>query len=213
MAASTTREVEVTVVRRGTRRVRVQAVATVLAGGALLAGCAGQPGAAALVDGQEISTARLAAATDELTPLFPEVSAQEVLGVLVLEPFVREVAQDNGVGPSDEEARALLEGVAAQQLGEEAAAGLELSETALAVGRYSLAASGLQEVADPEGAIADFQARVEEADIEINPRFGSFADLGVVAPTAPEWVVPAGGLADAAGDEGVTDGSSPAPTP
>lgn len=174
-------------------------VATVLATGGLLAGCSGQPGAAAVVDGRTITTAELAVAYEELAPLFNGARAQDVLGVLITEPYAVEVAQEAGTGVNDAEALALLRSVAERALGEDAGATAEFGPGALAVGRYSLAASALQE--DP-AAVTAYQDRVAAADIEVNPRYGAFTDdLQVAPPATPSWVVPAGGRdAAATGD-------------
>lgn len=193
-------------VRRTRGRVRV--VAAVVAAGGLLAGCSGQPGAAAVVDGRTITTAELATAHEQLAPLFAGVGAQDVLGVLITEPFAVEAAAGEGAGVNDEQALALLRSVAVRALGEEEGGALEFGPGALAVGRYSLAASALQEP-DAQAAVTAYQERVAEADIEVNPRYGEFTeDLVVAPPAAPSWVVPEGGRDAAASGE-----PTPAPTP
>lgn len=184
-------------VRRTRGRVRVVAV---LVAGGVLAGCSGQPGAAAVVDGRTITTAELAMAYEQLSPLFNGAGPQDVLGVLITEPYATRLAADNGVGVNDEEALELLRSVAVQALGEEEAADLEFGPGALAVGRYSLATSAMQDLPDAQEVVATYQERVLGADIEVNPRFGEFTDeLAVTPPAPPSWVVPAGGR-DASGE-------------
>ncbi|MFS0706094.1 hypothetical protein AB6N23_16415 [Cellulomonas sp. 179-A 9B4 NHS] len=212
-------------VRRGTRttrRARARSRATGAAAAALLAAglltaCAGHPGAAAVVDGEAVSTDDLTAALDDLTPVYPGVSPQGVLTILVTEPFLSQVAAARGVGVSDDQARAFLEQQAVQQLGEEEAARLDFGEQAVVVGRYSLAADAVQAAPDGQAAAEEYRQLVDDADIEVNPRFGTFQDVGVAPPTAPEWVVPEGGRAPAAGDGSGGDapgdpGATPAPT-
>lgn len=185
-------------------------VAAVVAAGGLLAGCSGQPGAAAVVDGRTITTAELAETHEQLAPIYNGARAQDVLGVLITEPFAAEVAAEAGVGVNDEQALALLRTVAVQALGEEKGAELEFGPGAIAIGRYSLATSALQDLDDPQAAATDYQERVAAADIEVNPRFGDFTDALVVAPpTTPSWVVPPGGR-DAAPADATP---APAPTP
>ncbi|GIG38650.1 hypothetical protein [Cellulomonas phragmiteti] len=192
-------------VRRTRGRVRVVAAAVVVGG--VLAGCAGQPGAAAVVDGRTITTAELATAYEQLTPIFNGAGPQDVLGVLITEPFAAQVAADEGVGVNDEQAMALLRQVAVQAVGEERGAALEFGPGAIAVARYSLAASALQDLPDAQGAAEAYQERVAAADIEVNPRYGEFTDDLVVAPpAAPSWVVPEGGRAAA-------DDATPEPSP
>ncbi|QCB94425.1 hypothetical protein [Cellulomonas shaoxiangyii] len=179
----------------------------------LLAACSGHPGAAAVVDGEAIRTDELRSALDDLAPVYPGVTAQGVLTILVTEPFLAEVAAARGLGVSDEQARAFLVQQAAQQLGEEEAAALDFGEEALVVGRYSVAADAVQGSPDGQAAAEEYRELLTEADIDVNPRFGTFQDAGVAPPATPEWVVPAGGRAPATpGDGGAGDGG-PAPTP
>ena len=169
-------------------------VAVAVVAGGLLAGCAGQPGTAAVVDGRAITTAELATAYEQLEPIFNGAGAQDVLGVLITEPFAAEVASEQGVGVNDEQALELLRSVAVQSLGEEKGRALQFGPGAIAVGRYSLAASALQGLPDAQAAAEEYQGRVAAADIEVNPRFGEFTDDLVVAPpTPPSWIVPDGG--------------------
>ncbi len=178
---------------------------------ALLAGCSGQPGAAAVVDGRTISTAELARAAEELKPIFNGAGTNDVLGVLINEPFATEVAAERGVGVSDQQALDLLRSVTEQALGEEAAADAEFGEGALAVARYSLAVTGLRDVPDAQDAMLEYQEKISAADVEVNPRFGDYTpETGVTAPTAPSWIVPEGGRGAATAPE---DGATPTPTP
>ena len=190
-------------------RGRVRLVTTTVVVGGLLAGCTGQPGAAAVVDGRAISTAELATTYEQLGPFFPGAGAQDVLAVLITEPFAAEVAADLGVGVNDQQALDLLRTVADQALGEGEGARVEFGPGAVAVGRYSLVASALQEVPDPQAAVAEYQERVAAADIEVNPRFGELTDDLVVAPpTTPSWIVSQGA------EPALPDGApEPAPTP
>jgi hypothetical protein len=178
---------------------------------ALLAGCTGQPGAAAVVDGRTISTAELATAAEQLKPIFNGGGANDVLGVLINEPFATEVAAERGVGVSDEQALDLLRSVTEQALGAEAAADAEFGEGALAVARYSLAVTGLRDVPDAQDAMLEYQEKITSADIEVNPRFGDYTpETGVTAPVAPSWLLPAGGRGAGAAPE---DGGAPVPDP
>lgn len=195
-------------VRRTRGRVRVVATVAVVAVGGLLAACSGQPGAAAVVDGRTITTAELATAYEELAPLFNGAGAQDVLGVLITEPFAVQVAADEGVGVNDEQALALLRDVAERALGAEEAAALEFGPGSLAIARYSLATSALQDLPDAQAVIEGYQERVLAADIEVNPRYGEFTEnLAVTPPVAPSWVVPEGGR------DAPTEEATPAPTP
>jgi len=185
-------------------------VAAVIAAGGLLAGCSGQPGVAAVVDGRTITTSELATAYEQLTPVFAGAGTQDVLGVLITEPFAAQVAAEHGVGVNDDQSLALLRSVAVQALGEEKGAALEFGPGALAVGRYSLAASALQDLPAAQEAATAYQELVAAADIDVNPRFGQFTeDLVVAAPTTPSWIVPEGGRV-ATSDDATGE---PSPTP
>ena len=91
--------------------VRAAGVLVALVTTAGLAGCAGQPGAAAVVDGTPIPTADVQAALTELSPYYQGATTTNLLAVLVQEPTVVELAEEKGVGVSDEDAQALLDSV------------------------------------------------------------------------------------------------------
>ncbi|GIG28912.1 hypothetical protein [Cellulomonas marina] len=174
--------------------------ATALAGLVLAAGltaCAGAPGAAAVVDGREIPTSDLQDVITEIGPLLGSATTAQVLAVLVQEPVVTQLAAENGVGVSDDQARSALEAALAS-------AGVtvdELSPASLSVGRYLAAATALQGLPDG-GAEAqeELLARVAEQDLEVNPRFGAVDERGTVtAPTALPWLVAPEAAAPAAG--------------
>jgi hypothetical protein len=152
-----------------------------------LAGCAGQPGAAAVVDGQAIPTADVQAALDELEPYFQGVTTTNVLAVLVQEPTVVELAEEKGVGVSDEQAQELLDQVVQQKV---AGATATFTEPSLAVARYSIAFTNLQDLPDAEAVGEQIDQRLRDLDVEVNPRFGSLADGNqIAAPTTPAWLV------------------------
>jgi len=165
-----------------------------LAGGAalvagLLGACAGTPGAAAVVDGDVISTSELQAANDQLRPLFPGVTLQAVLSVLIQEPVITELAQEHGVGVSDGDARALL-ATAATTNGVTLPA--DLAPGTVAVARYVKASTALSDGDDLEDVQQQFSERIAALDIELNPRFGTLdADANIGDPAAREWLVTA----------------------
>lgn len=205
-------------VRRGTRTGRrahartTAALAAALTVTGALGACSAQPGAAAVVDGEAIATDVLASAQEDLRPLFPGATTQDVLTILVTEPILTQVAAERGLGVSDEQARAFLDRAAEQQLGE-GAADLRFGDGAVAVARYSLAVEALQGAPDAQAAADEYRQRVAEADVEVNPRFGTFEEAVVTAPARPSWVVPEGGRAGGGGQDGPGEGATPAPTP
>ncbi|QGQ20143.1 hypothetical protein GC089_14165 [Cellulomonas sp. JZ18] len=204
-------------VRRGTwttRRARTRgtvALGAALLVGGLLTACSGHPGAAAVVDGEPLGTDVLTTAYEELSPVFPGVTTADLLTILVTEPLLSDVAAERGLGVSDEQARTFLEEAATQQLGE-AAGDVRFGDAAVAVARYSLAAQGLQGAQDAQAAADEFRQRVLDADIEVNPRFGTFEDTAVAPPARPSWVVPEGGRTAEGGQDSPEGTPVPAPT-
>lgn len=187
--------------------VRAAGVLVALATTAGLAGCAGQPGAAAVVDGTAIPTADVSAALEELAPWFQGVTTTNVLAVLVQEPTVVELAAEKGVGVSDEDAEALLAQVVQQKV---QGATATFTDPSLAVARYSIAYTNLQGLPEDEGIGDEIDARLRELDVEVNPRFASLADGNQVAEPVPApWLVTS--AAPAPDDESTEP--TPEPTP
>lgn len=173
-----------------------------------LAGCAGQPGAAAVVDGTAIPTSDVEAALTELLPWFQGVTTTNVLSVLVQEPTVVELAEEKGVGVSDEDAQALLDQVVKQKSADATAT---FTEPSLAVARYSIAYSNLEDLANASEIGEEIDTRLRALDIEVNPRFASLEEgFQIGAPVAPPWLVdPSSGPDDGAPQPEPT----PEPTP
>ena len=178
--------------------------AGVLAGG--LAGCSGTPGVAATVEGRTITTAQVGAAYEQLHPYLPAAASSDILAAMIQEPVYSRLADQAGSGVSDDAAVALLDQVvqqAAQANGTKAGPAPEWNEASVLVGRYVVALNNLGAASDPEAAAAATDA-MKAADIEVNPRFGSFDPNGMlVAPTAPAWIA----------KPGASDGGTPEPTP
>lgn len=168
-----------------------------------LAGCTGQPGAAAVVDGTAIPTADVEAALTELLPYFQGVTPTTMLSILVQEPTVVELAEEKGVGVSDEDARALLDQVVRQK---EADVSATFTEPSLAVARYSIAYTNLEELANGTEIGEEIDTRLRALDIDVNPRFASLEDdFQIGPPVRPSWIVDPTGADDSA--------PQPAPTP
>jgi len=198
--------------RRGRSLVAVQWRAGVRATGVLvalattvtLAGCAGQPGAAAVVDGTAIPTSDVQAALTELAPYFQGVTTTNVLAVLVQAPTVVELAEEKGVGVSDEDAQALLDSVVQQKV---KGATADFTAPSLAVAKYSIAYTNLQGLPDASDVGKEIDTRLRKLDVDVNPRFGSLTDGNQVAdPTTAPWMVKAKAPAP-------TDGATPEPSP
>ena len=193
---------------RWSARARAAGVLVALATTAGLAGCTGQPGAAAVVDGTAIATSDVEAALTELEPWFQGVTTTNVLAVLVQEPTVVALAEEKGVGVSDEDAQALLDQVVQQKVADATAT---FTEPSLAVARYSIAYSNLQDLPEADAIGDEIDTRLRALDIEVNPRFGSLEDGNQIgAPVPAPWIVsPKAGTPT---DDGSTE-PTPAPTP
>ena len=125
----------------------------------------------------------VATAVDELSHFFGPVPPSEVITYLIAAPETLAVASDAGFGVSETDAAAALDGVAAQQSVEP----IEVSEPTLLVVRSLLASSGLQ--SDPDGAdlMAEVGERIAALDVTISPRYGTWEESAIAAPTF-EWI-------------------------
>ncbi|HEX5333705.1 MAG TPA: hypothetical protein VFW79_13775 [Cellulomonas sp.] len=153
---------------------------------AALSGCSGQPGAAAVVDGQAISVADVQTATTELAPLYQGVTATAVLQVLIHERAVAAFASEHGVGVNDQQAADALSGIGAQlpAVGERT-----YSAPSLAVERYLMETKALQGLSSADALLPQLQTRLAAQKIEVSPRFGTLADGATITDTVHPWLV------------------------
>lgn len=158
--------------------------------GAVLAGCAGQPGVAATVDDRVITESDLARfVSDGESVLAQEPTADAALSMLILIPWFLDIAADAGAAVSEHDAVDLLEEVLAQT-------GAEAPEDGFGTGMIDLARWQLvqTELSSGEVLAPDFNAELsvllDEAEIEVNPRYGEFdAESGSVLPReADAWI-------------------------
>lgn len=172
---------------------RTVSVLGVLAVAGSLAACGGgRPGAAAVVDGRSIPVSDVDAATRELGPVLQGVTSSAILGTLVQEPTVAAVAEDAGVGVSDEQARDALQQQAAAAGGDESQ---DFSPASVTVMRYVLEVQALQGAPDAEGTLTSLQEALGGLDLTVNPRFGTADELGTIGTTTYPWLVSADGTA------------------
>ena len=191
-----------TVQRRARRRSMVGALVAVAAA-VTLSACAGQPGAAAVVNGTAISGSDVHTAYQELSPYFTGATTANVLSVLVEEPTVTALAAEQGVGVSPEDAQALLDSVVKEATPDEHPT---FSEPSLAIARYSVAYTNLQKVADAEAVSTELAQRISALDVTVNPRFGTLGKGNAIGePTTPAWIV--------APTPAPSDAPAPTPTP
>jgi hypothetical protein len=153
---------------------------------AAMAGCSGQPGAAAVVDGTAISVADVQTATTELAPLYQGVTPTAVLQVLIHERTVTAFAAEKGVGVNDQQAADALSAIATQL---PAAGERTYSAPSLAVERDLMATTALQALATASTDLPELATRLAAQKIEVSPRFGTLASGATITDTVHPWLV------------------------
>lgn len=190
------------------RRVAV-ALALVASGAVALTACSGQPGAAAVVDGQVITPTEVQQVLDELGPYLQSATTSSVLTILVQEPAVAAVAEEHGVAVSDSDAQDALSKVAAAD-GKD---GSDFSDASLTVAKFSVAYNQLTQLDDADAINDELVARVADLDVEVNPRFGTL-DAGnfVSDPSVRPWIFQESAPSGGTPTDTPTDGATPTPT-
>jgi len=164
---------------------RAMTVAAVALGTALLAGCAGQPGTAAVVDGRTFTDAQVARAADELGPYLANSSPDAVLSAIVQSEIGLAVTEAHGVVVTEDQARVFLDTLAEQAGAEPADWGRE----SLAIARLQVAGQQLAEQGD-ETIAADFTRALAEVPVTVNPRYGVYdGQSGRIAQPERAWIV------------------------
>lgn len=176
---------------RGRRR-----AAALLALGALavgvLTGCSGRPGAAAVVDGQQISVADLQTATSELAPYLQNVSQSSVLMVLIAAPSFDRAASKAGVGVSRQQAEDLLDKAAqsAVAAGKAPVRTAGFSDAAVEVARFTLLQQNIQALPNGAAVVAGITKELIALHADVNPRYGVVDfTAGTITPPSYPWLV------------------------
>jgi len=158
-----------------------------LATAVMLSSCAGEPGAAVVVDGTGIPSSEITTAYDELSPYYQGIGADSVIGAFIDEPVVMDMAKEEGVAPSDEQAEAVL---ASDAQAADPKANPTFSEPALVVGRYIAGYRALVDASDQASVDKELALRRSRLDVEVNPRYGTLGDGNVVGAATPRpWIV------------------------
>lgn len=166
-------------------RVRPFAAAVSVAGLLMLTGCAGDPGAAAVVDGRTITRAEVEAAHDDLAA-GGGVSTGQALWILAIAPLFIDAAAAEGVGVSEDQARqALVEG------NEEAGgADSEVADSTVQIARAILSSQALEGLENGGEVLSGVEEDIMALDIEVNPRYGDLdQEAGTIAPSVAPWIV------------------------
>ncbi|HWJ85664.1 MAG TPA: hypothetical protein VNR62_09550 [Cellulomonas sp.] len=169
-----------------TKARRIGALLLALGVGATLAGCSGQPGAAAVVDGRAIPASDVREVMTELGAYFQGATTPNVITVLAQEPTVVDVAAEHGVGVSEQDAAKLLDQAVAASGSKETPT---FSDASMAVARYSVAYTNITGLAD-DAVTSELADRLAKLDVTVNPRFGSNGEGSAVADPKPfPWLV------------------------
>lgn len=160
-------------------RSKIAAALVAVAAAGTLAGCTGSPGAALIVDGVSYSESDVASVISEWTELMNNEPGQmDVIATLAQAPAVISFAEEQmGIDLSDE--------VMAEQLtylndssGNELTLS-DLSDPTVQVLRAVYADSVLSSITVTEDEYQVYTQLVADAEVEINPRYGSY-DQGTV---------------------------------
>ena len=171
-------------------RLAIGSAVTVTA--ALLAGC-NMPGTVATVDGERITSRELAEASEIRNHLMiqPGTTGQmltlQTLNLMVLTPFLEEVAIEYGVEVSDQEAIEVVNQTITGLGGTEWAAA-DFSETQLDFVRSMVVLNRADQSPDAQAIFEDLTAAVTRADIEVNPRYGEVDPNGNIMPSTRPWI-------------------------
>lgn len=169
---------------RVTKR-RMTAVSLFAAGALLTGACSADVGAAAVVDGQRIEVATVQDAMIDLASISQGLTQADLLGVLVLEPAWTAVGAEFGVGFTDQEVIAYLDEIVAQSGLEP----MEFSPGAIDLLRTELINQTLGNSPVAQEAYAKVSERLQNSEIETNPRFGDFSLENGLVPSVPSWIV------------------------
>ncbi|MBK5249612.1 MAG: hypothetical protein JJE50_09295 [Actinomycetales bacterium] len=160
---------------------------SLVVGGLALAGCAGQPGAAAVVDGRPISEGYLAEAGAEFAPYSGSpLSPADMLTALIQAPVVVQVGSEHGVGVSTQEAVDRLDSVSETS---QIATDGEYADGTVQLVQMILTYDALQNSPDSQAISEEVTARIADTDVEINPRYGQWDPKGTIVPVTPEWLI------------------------
>lgn len=141
-----------------------------------MSACSGAgPGVAAVTDGQVIHETDLDAIASDFAkvPGAQAPSRVDMVSILVARPYVMQALGGNSI--TEQGVRQLL--------------GKELPEVSDATVRYIQGASSQQRL--DQAAAARVQQAMTTADIEVDPRYGTFDPSRGLVPAAPNWLVPA----------------------
>lgn len=153
-------------------------LAAVIAAAALaLTGC-GRADTAAVVDGHVITESGVLATAEQVSQYASQpMATSDLLNRLIVLPGVLDVLGERGVTISDAAARS-----AVGSIDSPTPYLLDLARLDLAIGAMT------------QEDMAEVTARLQDAEVEVNPRYGTFVpEQASVVATSPDWILdPAG---------------------
>ncbi|QNN51605.1 SurA N-terminal domain-containing protein [Nocardioides mesophilus] len=204
------------------KKARLSAAAVVTA--ATLAGCGMHPGAAAVVNGSEVSEGRVddaavalcsanitgAAAQGQQVPVLPLRGArQAALQLIVESKLAEQFAAEKGITVDQSQVSQFVEqnqqGIAAlpeaqRQDFRDLLTGYRTAQLIfIAAGKESLASQGNPRASDDQAEAEGrkvFSAWAKDADVEVDPRFGDYTD-GSLVPASGSLSIPVSASAKA----------------
>lgn len=176
---------EVEPVKTTSRRPLTDRFRAAVAGGALalgmlaLTGCgaAGSPGVAAVTNGQAVTESMV----DDVMADFEKVGAGgqiqrgTVVAMLAMRPVIMDVGAQSGAALGEEAVRAALR----DQVPNVSDATVAFQQTQSTAGALT------------QDQLPTFEQRLQSADIEVSPRYGSFDPQQGFVPSNPNWLQPA----------------------
>ncbi|MGZ4625053.1 MAG: hypothetical protein ACXV3S_02000 [Kineosporiaceae bacterium] len=181
------------------RRVTAVALATGLLLLPMLAGCGTrQAGAAAVIDDRRITVDDVQTSTQQIRHLqgAEEVTQEQVLLLLLAEPYAVDAANKANVGVSEADARKALEGSVSDP-----------DQATVDLMRSNLALSALSQSQNGNAAVDQVLQQLAAASPLINPRYGRFDMMQkAIVPVTESWLSPGS-------SPGASTGGQPQPSP
>lgn len=190
------------------KRPRTWSVLAAVAALAVLVGCGTtQAGAAAVVGDRRIPVEDVQRATEQIRRLqgAESVSQEDVLFLLIAQPYAIEAARNASVGVSEDDARSALRGAVADP-----------AQPTVDIMRANLALRAVSQAQNGQQALEAVLDRIAAAAPRVNPRYGRYDQTQrAIVPVSANWIVPspAASTPDGAGDQGGQPSPSASPTP
>ena len=166
-------------------RTKAKVAASALLAAGLIAGCAPGAGVAATVNGEKITTSEVDDGM-ELGPFYAEPPAPaDILASLIQARALIDAGSAEGIGASPADGAEFLDSIGAQDIQSDGS----YPDAVLDLARMNIISQQIQSAPEGEAVIEQLNDFLASADIEFNPRYGTW-DLaqGGVDQSPPEWI-------------------------